>query len=153
MKTAGKAKAERTLGERLIHSLQQAVLIHQGKMAPARSYYLPYTGDQVEAAAAPSYAAGDVIAIRKGLELSQAVFAQALNVSVGTVRSWEQGDKPPRGPSRRLLEIATRAPEVILATIVPRPLAPARVAAVREPTREYGRETTKTAKRGRPKSS
>jgi transcriptional regulator with XRE-family HTH domain len=61
-----------------------------------------------------------VIAIRNNLNLSQTVFAQALNVSPGTVRSWEQGEKPPQGPSRRLLQIAEESPETLLGAIVVR---------------------------------
>ncbi len=144
MKKIGR-KATETFGEKIIHSLQQAVLIHQGKMEPARSYYLPYTGKQVRVEPAPSYTAREVVAIRKRLELSQSVFAQALNVSLGTVRSWEQGDKPPQGPSRRLLEIATRAPEVILAGIVARDVITVGANAVKESPRTY-RSTSRRKK-------
>lgn len=69
---------------------------------------------------AAKYDSGSVIAIRNSLKLSQAVFAQALNVSAGTVHGWEQGDKPPQGPSRRLLEIAAKSPETLLGAIVVR---------------------------------
>jgi len=37
--------------------------------------------------------------------LSQSVFAHLLNASEATVRSWEQGQKSPNGPSLKLLNI------------------------------------------------
>jgi putative transcriptional regulator len=62
---------------------------------------------------APNYNAEAVRAIRKRLDVSQAVFAEALNVSPSTVRSWEQGQRAPDGASRRLLEVAEREPAVL----------------------------------------
>ena len=113
-------KKTAALEARLIRSMEQAVRIAEGDLAPTRAYDLFLTAKTVEVPPAPAYNADQVIAIRNRLELSQSVFAQALNVSVGTVRSWEQGEKPPQGPSRRLLEIAARSPHVILVGILAR---------------------------------
>ena len=44
--------------------------------------------------------------IRQAAQMSQAVFAQVLNVSKSIVSKWEQGDKKPSGPSLKLLSIA-----------------------------------------------
>jgi DNA-binding transcriptional regulator YiaG len=55
--------------------------------------------------------------IRQTLDASQREFAAMLNVSVATVRSWEQGLRKPDGASRRLLEIAERQPDVLLEAI------------------------------------
>jgi putative transcriptional regulator len=52
--------------------------------------------------------------IRRGLDMSQRVFADVLNVSVATVRSWEQGVRTPDGASMRLLSIAERHPETVI---------------------------------------
>lgn len=52
--------------------------------------------------------------LRHRLNVSQQAFAEILNVSVGTVRSWEQGVRTPDGASRRLLEIAEREPDALL---------------------------------------
>jgi len=52
--------------------------------------------------------------IRRSFDASQREFAEMLNVSVATVRSWEQGLRTPDGASQRLLEIAERQPEVLL---------------------------------------
>jgi putative transcriptional regulator len=48
------------------------------------------------------------------MELSQPVFAAALNVSAETIRAWEQGKREPDGPTLRLLEVAEQHPEVFL---------------------------------------
>ena len=58
--------------------------------------------------------AGRIRQIRQRLELSQQAFADILNVSVSTVRSWEQGVRTPDGASIRLLDIAERHPETLL---------------------------------------
>jgi putative transcriptional regulator len=54
--------------------------------------------------------------------LSQAVFADALNVSRETVRAWEQGKREPGGATLRLLEVAERHPEVIMDAVAPKDL-------------------------------
>src|SRR5579863_4253806 len=41
---------------------------------------------------------------RKLLNVSQAIFAQFLGVSINTVQSWEQGDNPVRGAAGRLMD-------------------------------------------------
>ena len=58
--------------------------------------------------------AGRIRQIRQRFDLSQQAFADILNVSVATVRSWEQGVRTPDGASIRLLDIAERHPEALL---------------------------------------
>ena len=53
-------------------------------------------------------------AIRRQLDVSQRVFADMLNVSLATVRAWEQGLRTPDGAATRLLSVAERHPETIL---------------------------------------
>lgn len=38
-------------------------------------------------------------------KVSQSVFAKYLNTSLSTVKQWENGDKHPRGPSLKLLNL------------------------------------------------
>lgn len=52
--------------------------------------------------------ADEIRRIREGAQMSQAVFAKVLNVSVSVVSKWEQGDKRPSGPSLKLLTLAHR---------------------------------------------
>jgi putative transcriptional regulator len=56
----------------------------------------------------PEYDAEQIRALRKSLQLSQAVLAAALNTSLSTVRKWEIGDKKPSGPSLKLLNLIER---------------------------------------------
>jgi putative transcriptional regulator len=44
--------------------------------------------------------------IRESAQMSQAVFALALNVSTSLVSQWERGEKKPSGPSLKLLALA-----------------------------------------------
>lgn len=56
----------------------------------------------------PEYSSAQIRALRTSLRLSQPVFAGVLNTSVSTVRSWEQGEKKPSGPSLKLLNLIDR---------------------------------------------
>ena len=46
--------------------------------------------------------------IRQTANMSQAIFAKALNVTTSLVSQWERGDKKPSGPSAKLLALADR---------------------------------------------
>ncbi len=65
----------------------------------------------------PKYSKTKIKKIRKLLNVSQAVFAKILNVSVQTVRAWEQGDNVPKGTTTRLLQIIEKDPRYFLETI------------------------------------
>jgi putative transcriptional regulator len=56
---------------------------------------------------------GDVAALRRFICLTQAQFAEALGISVHTLRNWEQGRVVPDGPGLALLRIAARHPRII----------------------------------------
>lgn len=47
---------------------------------------------------------------RKLLGASQMIFAQLLGVSLGTVRSWEQGENPPKPIACRFMDEIARNP-------------------------------------------
>lgn len=55
----------------------------------------------------------DVAALRRFVGLTQTEFAQALGISVHTLRNWEQGRRRPEGPAVALLRIAARHPRII----------------------------------------
>lgn len=55
----------------------------------------------------------DVLALRRFVGLSQVEFAEALGISVCTLRNWEQGRRMPNGPALALLRIAARHPRII----------------------------------------
>ncbi|MCK6557103.1 helix-turn-helix domain-containing protein [Candidatus Binatia bacterium] len=55
----------------------------------------------------------DVAALRRFVGLSQSQFAEAMGISVHTLRNWEQGRRRPEGPAIGLLRIAARHPRII----------------------------------------
>jgi putative transcriptional regulator len=87
------------LGDELIASLREGLDILDGKQPPARFH------------AAPT--AVDVKAIRTGLKLSQAEFAQRFGFPVATVREWEQGRRRPEQAARTLLLVIASKPEIV----------------------------------------
>ena len=56
-----------------------------------------------------------VRSIRRKLNVSQPVFAAMMNIPTVTAASWERGRRRPTGAALRLLDIARRHPEVLLA--------------------------------------
>ncbi len=60
---------------------------------------------------------GDVAAVRRFVQLSQPEFAEALGISVHTLRNWEQDRRAPTGPGIALLRIAARNPGIIRANV------------------------------------
>lgn len=55
----------------------------------------------------------DIVALRQFIGMSQSEFAQAMEISVHTLRNWEQGRRTPDGPAIALLKIAARHPRII----------------------------------------
>ena len=55
----------------------------------------------------------DVAALRRFVGLTQTQFAEAMGISVHTLRNWEQGRRRPEGPAIGLLRIAARHPRII----------------------------------------
>ena len=63
----------------------------------------------------PAPVLASVVASGAKLNASIPVFAAYLNVTPVTVRSWEKRRRSPSGPALRLLQIAKKQPEVLLA--------------------------------------
>ena len=55
--------------------------------------------------------------VRRRLGFSQAEFAQRIDVSLDTIRNWEQGKRYPTGAAKALLKILDKAPEAALAAL------------------------------------
>ena len=55
----------------------------------------------------------DIAALRRFVRLSQKEFADALQISVHTLRNWEQGRRRPEGPAIALLRIVSRHPRLL----------------------------------------
>ena len=59
---------------------------------------------------AAQYAKG----VRERIGLSQQEFSKRIEVSLDTIRNWEQGKRSPTGAAKALLKILDRAPEIAL---------------------------------------
>ena len=92
--------------DELMGGLKDALAHSQGKLTLKTSVLPPL---------APAMKPGEIRAVREGLNLSQAVFGRLLNVPAVTVLKWEHGERKPSGAALRLLEIAKRAPEALIA--------------------------------------
>ena len=55
--------------------------------------------------------------VRRRLGFSQAEFASKIDVSLDTIRNWEQGKRCPTGAAKALLKILDKAPEAALAVL------------------------------------
>jgi DNA-binding transcriptional regulator YiaG len=92
----------------LRRSLQDAMRYEQGDEAGLRVTELPPPPKPLTPR--------QIRAIRKSFNVSQVVFARIINVSPNAVESWEQGVRHPREATLKLLTIAHRHPEVLLAS-------------------------------------
>jgi putative transcriptional regulator len=61
--------------------------------------------------AARDYRPDDVRSVRRILGLSQPLFAEFLGVDASTVRSWEQGTRPPSSMARRFMDEISADPD------------------------------------------
>jgi putative transcriptional regulator len=95
---------ENKLFDELLESVTQMDEITRGERQPAREFHL----NPVK-----------VKDIRKATGLSQARFAKAIDVPVGTLRNWEQGRRDPEGPARALLRAIDNDPGHVLAALNP----------------------------------
>ena len=55
----------------------------------------------------------DIAALRRFIGLTQIEFARAVEISVHTLRNWEQDIRKPEGPALDLLKTAARHPRII----------------------------------------
>ena len=55
--------------------------------------------------------------VRARCGLTQAAFAEKIEVPIETVRNWEQGKRSPRGPARALLKLIDTAPDAAFAAL------------------------------------
>lgn len=55
--------------------------------------------------------------VRKRLGLTQAEFSRRIEVSLDTIRNWEQGKRTPTGAAKALLKVLDSNPELALAAL------------------------------------
>lgn len=71
----------------------------------------------VDDAAAMIDAAKFARRVRRRLGFSQVEFAKRIDVSLDTIRNWEQGKRSPTGAAMALLKVLDKAPEAALAAL------------------------------------
>ncbi|WPP02173.1 helix-turn-helix domain-containing protein [Pseudomonas sp. HR96] len=93
---------DKRLYERLVGSMTEMDQIDRGQEQPSRVFHID---------------ALQIKTIRESTGLSQARFAQAIDVAVGTLQNWEQGRREPVGPARALLRAIHNDPTHVLAAL------------------------------------
>ena len=90
---------QKEMFEELLLSVKEAKDIMQGKKEPSRKFYIEEP---------------DAKKIRKKLHLTQNQFASLMNISIHTLRNWEQGRRQPEGPAKVLLNVANNHPNILI---------------------------------------
>jgi len=85
--------------QELVQSVSEARDIIDGKIEPSRRFIFDKNPNAKD--------------IRNKLKLTQNQFADMLNISIHTLRNWEQGRRVPEGPAKVLLNVANNHPEVL----------------------------------------
>jgi len=111
-----------TPGDLLIQSLGDAIAYEKGELR-ARVRVNELTAREAQVDAPPHFDKERIRAARLKPGYSQLIFAKARSVSTQTVKAQEQGTRTPDGPTRRLLEVAEEAPEILRRKVHPRAAA------------------------------
>ena len=90
---------QKEMFEELLLSVKEAKDIMRGKKEPSRKFYIEKP---------------DAKEIRKKLHLTQNQFASLMNISIHTLRNWEQGRRQPEGPAKVLLNVANNHPNILI---------------------------------------
>ena len=97
------------LGQSIIQGLKEAIAYKRGELTEADGinvYHYPIASDDV-----------DVKTIRSNLDLTQEQFATFINSSVRAVQHWEQKTRTPDGPTKVLLQLISRNPQMVWDTM------------------------------------
>ena len=90
---------QKEMFEELLLSVKEAKDIMKGKKESSRKFYIEEP---------------DAKEIRKKLHLTQNQFALLMNISIHTLRNWEQGRRQPEGPAKVLLNVANNHPNILI---------------------------------------
>ena len=91
---------DRKLFQELEGNLKQAVKSVKGDDEPKSVYFV--------------LSAVDIKAIREGVEMSQAVFARTFQLSLDTIKGWEQGKRGPDAAATNYLRMIKADPQHVL---------------------------------------
>lgn len=98
------------VSEQIRKGLEEAILYTKGELTlKTRTLELPQRPSDV--------GADELTKLRVEAGMSQAVFAQVLNVSTKTLQSWEQGVRKPSQAALRLIQVYRANPAVVLRTV------------------------------------
>ncbi len=92
----GRKKMNEEMFNELMQSIKEAALIKKGKLEPARIFKVNSL---------------NITEIRNKTHKTQEEFAAMLNISIGTLRNWEQGRRKPAGAALSLLKIVSADPQ------------------------------------------
>jgi putative transcriptional regulator len=102
-----KTREKNSAFSKISAGLEDAMAYHRGEQVlTVRDIELPPRPRLIKAS--------EVLALRRTMGVSQAVFARLLNVSARTVQSWEVGARQPSDAALRLLHIAKKYPQILL---------------------------------------
>ena len=104
-----------SFAQRLLRGAEQAAAIKRGDEEPARITRRKVTAREAVVKEAPRYDSARILGLRKGLGVSQPVFAGMVGVRPVTVKAWERGQKEPSGAARRLLQVLETHPDAVIA--------------------------------------
>jgi putative transcriptional regulator len=100
-------KSRRPLFERLKTGLEEGIRQAKGEITlKTTTLEMPDRPPEVDAE--------ELTTLRLDSGMSQAVFAQVLNVSTKTVQSWEQGQRKPSQAALRLIQVFRQNPSGLL---------------------------------------
>lgn len=88
---------EAKMFDELLESVKEARDIAKGKTLPSRKFTLKTPNPKD---------------IRTKLKMTQSELASFMNISIHTLRNWEQGRREPEGPAKVLLNLADLHPEI-----------------------------------------
>ena len=94
----GRKKMSEEMFSELIQSIKEAGLIEKGELQPARVSVID---------------ALDIAAIRNKTHKTQEEFATMLNISIGTLRNWEQGRRKSDSAALSLLKVVSANPQYV----------------------------------------
>lgn len=84
--------------DKLKKSIEEAILIEKGELVPSRVFKIEPL---------------NIAKIRHEINKTQEEFANMLNISISTLRNWEQGRRRPDGAALTLLRIVKANPKYI----------------------------------------
>lgn len=94
---------DKKLFKELEANLEEAVKIAKGSTSP-KSVYVVVTPEEIKA-------------IRAGVDMSQSVFARSFQLSLDTLKGWEQGKRRPDAAAANYLRIIEADPEFVQRTL------------------------------------